>query len=462
MNRTRMTCALALALFLLLFPGFSERAWAAGPESTTLPLTSLERAGLLSGLTSRGLGRELFPQPVNTIAPKWYFQRNYRADWLVSSLHERILLAERIGEQGRARFAVERGWNKLIGWRGRGIAQGPDAVYWDPYSGQVRVLEAKGGTSPLKFTYGSLQGTNRNAIRSAAHVLESAHATRAEWVAAARVIRAAQKNRLQTGVIRTGHALGNPDPPQLEGGWNMSQVAKEAREREQNLVRRDPELIEVFREARAAEARDMLKYRATQGLAALGLAGAGMLAWDAYQQGQITWTMLQDPALQGTTLPYLQTGITFGRLGQSITLGLSSAAQLGLLGQGQLPIFGRAAGRWFLPMAVGVESLLVVSAYYEYSAGRISQRELYQRGTGPAIFGAFTVGGAAVGAAVGVWMSGAGAVPGAVVGAEIGAMIAIPAQSAVSWALTRADRQVNEAQEMAFDAALDRVYGLSH
>jgi len=462
MKLTRLTYALVLALFLLLFPGFSERVSAAGPESATLPLTSLEQAGLLSGLTSRGLGRGLFPQPVGTIAPKPFIQRDYRPDWLISSPYERTLLAERIGEQGRARFAAERGWNKLIGSRGRTLVQGPDSVYWDPYSGQIRVLESKGGTSALKFTYGSTQGTNTNTIRSAARVLKSARATPAERLAAARVIRAAQKNRLQTGVVRTGHMLGRPDAPQIEGEWSTSRVAREAREWEQRLVRRNPELRAVFREAGTAQVRDMLKYRATQGLAALGLAGAGMLGWDAYRQGQVTWTMLRDPTLQGTVLPYLQTGITFGRLGQSITLGLGSAAQMGLLGQGQLPVLGRAAGRWFLPMAIGVESLLVVRAYYEYSAGRISQRALYQRATGSATFGAFTVGGAVIGAAVGIWISGAGAVPGAAIGAEIGAMIAIPVQSAVSWALTRADRRFNEAQGMAFDAALDRVYGLSH
>lgn len=456
MNQTRMICALALALFLLLFPGFSEQVSAAGPESLTLPLTSLERAGLLSGLASRGLGGELFPQSVNTIAPKPYFQRNYRADWLASSLYERTLLAERIGEQGRARFAAERGWRKLVGWQGRGIAQGPDAVYWDPYSGQVRVFEAKGGTSPLKTTYGTLQGTNRNAIRSAARVLKSARATRAERVAAARVILAAQKGRLKTGVVRTGHVLGRPDVPQLEGRWNTSRVAQEARELERQIIiiLQDSEdlddIVIILNDARAAERRDMFKYRATQGLAALGVAGAGMLAWDAYRQSQMAWTMFQDPVFQGGVLPYLQTGIAFGRLGQSMTLGLGSVAQLGLLGEGDLLAFGLMSGGWFLPMAVGAESLLAIRAYYEYSAGRISQHEFYRRATGPAVFGSFAVGGAITGAAVGAWLLGIGAVPGAVIGAEIGGMIAIPVQSAISWALVRADRQFDEAQDVTY------------
>lgn len=462
MKLTRLPYAVVLALLLLLFPDFSEQVWAAGPESPTPPLTSLEQAGLLSSLTSRSLGRALFPRPVETIALKPFIQQDYRSDWLVSSPYGRTLLAERIGEQGRARFAAEQGWTKLVGSRGRGIVQGPDAVYWDPYSGQVRVLESKGGTSLLKTTYGSVQGTNTNAVRSAARVLKSARATRAERHAAARVIRAAQKNRLQTGVVRTGHVLGRPDAPQHKEGWSSSRVAEEAREWERRLVRRDPKLRRVFREADAAQARDMLKYRASQGVAALGLAGAGMLGWEAYQQGQIAWAILQDPTLQGTALPYLQAGITLGQAGQSMASGLSSAAQLGAFGQGELQAIAQAAGELVLPMVIGVDSLRAISAYYEYSVGRISQRELYRRAAGPVIVVAFTVGGAVIGAAVGVWMSGAGAVPGAVIGAEIGAIVAMPVQSAVNRIMTHMDRQFNEAQEMAFDAALDRVYGLSH
>lgn len=461
MNRTRLTFAVVLALCLLLFLGISQPVLAAGPEDTSPPRTSLEQAGLLASLTSRGLGRELFPRPVSTIPPHPFIQRNYRSDWLVTSPYDRTLLAERIGEQGRARFAIERGWTKLVGWRERGIAQGPDAVYWDPYSGHVRVLESKGGTSPIKRTYFTPQGTNRNAIRSAARVLKSARATDDERLAAARVIKAAQKNRLRTGVVRTRHMLGRPDTPQLEGEWSTTEAAEEAREWEARLVRRDPQLRAIFEEADSAQLRDILRYHANQGVAVLGLAGAGMLGWEAYQQAQISWAMFHDPALQGTLLPYLQTGIALGQFGQSVTSWLPPAAHLGLLGQGQLTVIADVAGDWIFPLALGVDSLRAIRAYYEYSVGLISQRQFYREATGPVIRLASTAGGATIGAAIGVWVLGVGAVPGAMIGAGIAQWVASPLQSVASRLWARDDRQLKEAQQLAFVAAVDRAYGLS-
>ncbi len=57
-----------------------------------------------------------------------FYQRNYRNPWLQSNLYQRQLLAERIGNQGRARYGAEHGWIKRLGSTGRGIRQGPDAV----------------------------------------------------------------------------------------------------------------------------------------------------------------------------------------------------------------------------------------------------------------------------------------------------------------------------------------------
>src|SRR5690606_20154629 len=102
-----------------------------------------------------------------------------------------------------------------------------------------------------------------------------------------------------------------------------------------------------------------------------------------------------------TSLPYLQMGLAGGRWAEAGVLSLGSAAQLGLLGKSGLNILGRAAGKWFLPLAVGVEGLSAGIAYYEYSAGHIGQREFYRRTTGPAIFAVFTTGGAIVGGILG-------------------------------------------------------------
>ena len=135
--------------------------------------------------------------------------------------------AERIGTQGVAKYAAERGWIKLLGAQGRGISQGPDFVYLDPFSNRVRVIEAKGGSSQPKRTYDSRQGTNTNTIRSAQFVLKSARASQREKWAAALVIRAAQKKRLETGVVRT--PLDKPESPRLiKGSWDSKNVGKEA------------------------------------------------------------------------------------------------------------------------------------------------------------------------------------------------------------------------------------------
>ena len=357
-------------------------------------------------------------------------------------------LAERIGNQGRARFAEEQGWTKVVGSQARGIVQGPDAVYWDPRAGSVRVLEAKGGSSQLKTTYQVLQGTNTNTIRSAKTVLLSEKASEVEKLAAARVIKAAQQNRLQTGVVRTTHVLGKPDAPQLDGSWNRDLVSKGAFEIQNDLVSQKPELAGTFRKAEQALRRDMWKFRAAQGVAVLGLAGAAGVGWDAYQQSHEAWSMIRDPSLRGTPLPYIQGGLASARVGEAVTLGLGSAAELGLMGNGGVGAFGRAAGKRFLPVAVVAESFVAAKAYYEFSSGRISQRDFYRRTTGPAIFGVFTTGGAIIGCvAAGGTTLGTATVPGAMVGAGIGGTVAIAARMGL-----------HESRVIATQAKLRRVW----
>jgi hypothetical protein len=242
MRHHRRIGVVVFALVLLTLPVANAVVASAPSAAPSLPLSPLEQAARLSGLASQALGRALFPHPPEAIAPTPYFQRDYRIHWLSASPYEWTRLAEKIGNQGRARFAAEQGWSKILGSQARGIVQGPDAVYWDSHSGRVRALEAKGGTSQVKWTHSSLQGTNTNTIWSAEWVLKSAKASPAEKLAAARVIKAAQQNRLQTGVVKTSHVLGKPDTPRLEGQWDRASVSKEAFEIERRLVRQNPEL----------------------------------------------------------------------------------------------------------------------------------------------------------------------------------------------------------------------------
>ena len=142
------------------------------------------------------------------------YQQDYRARYLSASLGNRVAIAQLIGEEGVERYAEGRGLKTLLSPLGRSTPIGPDSVFRNPLSGRVQVLEAKGGSSALKWTYGSLQGTNANAIRSAGGVLAHSGANWSEKLQAARVIKAAQSGHLETGVIRTSPCTGNASCPE--------------------------------------------------------------------------------------------------------------------------------------------------------------------------------------------------------------------------------------------------------
>lgn len=427
------------------------------------PLSPREQASRLAGLTSQAFGRELFPCPHFEIAPALYFQRNYREAWMTASPYDRIGYAERIGEQGRARYATEQGLRKVLGSQGRGIVQGPDAVCWDPYSGRLRTLEAKGQSSPLKRTYDSWQGTNTNSIRSAEFVLKSAKASPVEKIAAARVIKAAQQNHLQTDVVRTKHELGKPNTPRLVSS-DHTNVSEEALKIERELVKKNSKFASIFRSAGKTQAWETLKCRAAKGLTTFGLVGAVGIGMDAYEQTREACSIFQNPTLHGTALPYMQLGIAAGKWAECTSLGLSSAAELGLLGNAGIKTFGHTLGKRFLPIAIVVEGLSAGTAYCEYSAGRISQLEFYRRSRGSAIFGACVTGGAVVGGIVGgattLEAGGVGAIPGAKAGAEIGALVSMPANWIDGWYRDWKYREFNAKQAQVVDIAVDRLYGL--
>ena len=286
----------------------------------------------------------------------------------------------------------------------------------------------------------------------------------------ARLILAAERGQLDTVVIKTEHVLGEPHTPQLVGR-NFTNVAREARRDRREIIKRQPEAKTYFREAARdhrqdrkafrAESRPLrAKYRATQGLAAVGFAGALGLGWDAYQQSRVAWSMFDDPTLKGSILPYMQTGMAFGRMAQATTLGVGSTAQLEILKLSVKRGAGRVAGKAFLPIMLGVEGLRLATAHHEYGLGRISQREFYRRSAGPAIMAVFTGGGATVGGIVGFQAGGVGAIPGAIMGANIGAFAAIPVQFAFDYGVDWYYREFDEKQRRVVNAAVETFYGL--
>ena len=442
----------SITILLLLAATASNLVWALTPTSSMeLPLTQREQAARLWRIASAEVARKLYPLSVETIEPRFYYQRNYRLPWKEATLNQRILLAEKIGEQGRARFAAERGWIKILGFRNRGIHQGPDSVYWDKRSGRLRVLEAKGGTSPLKWTFNSRQGTNLNAIRSARFVLLSSKATLMEKVAAARVIVAAQQGRLDTGVIRTTHVLGTPGSPKLLGGWDHAKVRKEASKIILELIRKKPDALAIFRHAHKEQSFAMLKYWETRRPANIGFAR------NAYQQSLIAWSKFNNPPLKGNVLPYIRTGASIHRITQSTT-------QPGILRLSKEGV-SKFAGRLILPVILGVEGLQFAIAYHQYGLGRISQRDFYRRTTGPAIVAVFTVGGAIVGGIIGMQGGGITAIPVAYTGANIGAILAIPVHFAADYMLDLYYREFDEHQRLVVNAAVEKCYansGIKH
>ena len=440
------------------------------------PLMPQEEAARLRASASSDGARKLFPSTVEIVTPSRpmpYYQRNYSSKWSGGPLDERMnrrqKLAEKIGEQGRARLAAEQGWIQLLGSRNRGVRQGLDAVYEDPRSGRVLALESKGGNAQPRTSskFSARQGTNQYSIRSAKYVLTRYRkaATREMKVHMARALLAAEKRQLDTVVISTSHVHGKPDAPKSDGP-DSANVAREARKARREIVKRYPETREYFQQAsrehwnhRKTFLAKRLKYQAPQGLAAVGLAGALGLGWDAYQQSRMAWAMFDDPALKGSVLHYMHTGMAFGGAAQASTLGVVSTAQLSLKLSTKEGI-GRAAGKAFLPVMLGMEGLQWATTYHEYGLGRISQREFYRRSVGPAIMAVFTVGGATVGGIVGFKAGGVGAIPVAKIGANIGAFVAIPVQFAADYTVNWYYRGFDEQQRRAVDAAVETFYGL--
>ena len=399
MNRQRTSSMLLRAIHVLctLIP----ISVSAKPLPT--PFTPLEQMATLSRAASQITALKLYRAGRDATIARQLYQRDYRARYLLASLGERNTIAMTIGEEGVERFAGERRLKVFLSPRGRSIPIGPDSVYWNPKSGTLQVLEAKGGTSPLKWTYGSLQGTNKNVIRSADGFLRRSGTTWKERIQMARIIKAAQTGHLETGVVRTPHVLGRPSDPQRSGSWNTNKVAREARKLERELIRQSPRLRKVFRIALFLHNVDRLRYQGARRMSHFPSATARSIGLSASQQGRLV------------------------RL-------------------------GRAGVRWLLPLSVGVAGVTIVTAYHQYTAGLTSPREFYRSSAGPTIFVVFT----STGAIAGAFFFGVGAVP----GAALGALAALPVEVAADWMIGHYYREFDRRQRRIVDAAIEEFYGV--
>ena len=155
-------------------------------------------------------------------------------------------------------------------------------------------------------------------------------------------------------------------------------------------------------------------------------------------------------------LPYVQTGVGLGRIGQT-TLSASSLAQLKLLGP---TAWVRGAGAALLPVTLGVEATRVAKAYVAYGLGRISTHDFYREVSSASIVPVITAGGAIVGAIIGSQAGGVSAVPGAKIGTKIAVFVAIPLQLVADrlWEWYYEDFRVDQLQRV--NAAIEKHYGL--
>ena len=224
-----------------------------------IPVTPLEQMSRLSSAALQGSARKLFrPGSRTTIAWPSADPTDYRDRYLLASPRERIRIAEKIGESGAARYAAQEKWKTLLDPRDRRMPTGPDSVYRNWKDGKLYVVEAKGGSSALKWTYGSLQGTNANTISSADGLLRRSEASRTEKLQSARILIAASRGQLSTVVVKTLHVLGTPGDPRLYSS-NNENVAREA-QRLLKSAKQDPKLRKLIRKASFHHSVDRLNY----------------------------------------------------------------------------------------------------------------------------------------------------------------------------------------------------------
>ncbi len=393
---------------------------------------------------------------------RYDFRSNFRAEWLGVSPQERVLLAKRIGDQGTAWWARQRGLKRLCGATGRDIPQGLDGIYLGTNRARVVAVESKGGSSEPSFNYGARQGTNLYAVRAARRVLLSSRANLAEKVAHARLLAAARAGRLESVVVRTEHVRGRPGWPMVES-IDKAGVRLEAW-RAMNELERSPVAVSALRLGRAKFRADLATVPPSAGLQGLGataaFGGAALMGWQAYQESLEARDAFGEVGSGDMTLGMAtaRTGLAAMRWASAGMLGLAPAQLVQGLPSG-LRAAGRVAGKYFLPVAAGVELFDAGIALHEYSEGMMTWGEFCRRAAGPTVFAGSVTVGAGVGALVGALAGGAGAAPGAYLGGNVGALAAIPLQYAVDWYWSDYFEELDSRGYAAMATALAKHYG---
>jgi hypothetical protein len=357
----------------------------------------------------------------------WAFPQK---DWSIAyqevSSYQRTLLSERIGNQGSALYAKTEGLETILGARQKMLRQGPDRVCRDPRTGQIILLENKGGKSQPKTSFGYEQGTVENKVKSLENALRSPNLGIAEREAYAIALEAAAKGTLQVRLIRTQHDAGSPQRPQLETISDSTPRSRRlAYAAINNLSRSRPDLPEIGRLARMRATEASIGGSANAGIGILLMLDTAAPAYDDLVASL-------DPASRSraSVLRLGQNGSLFVS-GASLTMaGSSSLATLWTTNEalaGRLASFSEWSGRAGVIFALAAEGFVI----WQYEDGRISGRQAatftacFAGGAGGAWVGAVSgaSAGATVGGFVGVWFFGAGAAPGAAIGGAIGGIL---------------------------------------
>ena len=145
-----------------------------------------------------------------------------RAEYIAAAragdLGAKQLIAEEIGMAGAEQYARKTGCEILQLGKAR-QGSGFDLVVRD--GNRIKVIEAKGGSSPVKKYHGYLQGTPEYTREVAKDTLARSSKSAEEKAAAREVLKALDEKRLDIEVVRTRHVQGTPKPVQVESAVSV-------------------------------------------------------------------------------------------------------------------------------------------------------------------------------------------------------------------------------------------------
>lgn len=136
-------------------------------------------------------------------------------------------LVEEIGVEGAQKYAAAVGYEPLHSGPPR-QGMGFDLTPFRD-GNRIVVMEAKGGSSPVKIYHGCEQGTVEYATEVAKWNLRSCVTSAEEKKAAAEVLKAADEGRLFVEVVRTEHTQGKPGLTRVESVFGPKGVVPAAR-----------------------------------------------------------------------------------------------------------------------------------------------------------------------------------------------------------------------------------------